>query len=597
MAKAKITKPVSKDFRKWWMAAIIAFTFILYAPSLKNELLTFDDNDYFAYKEVRELSWSGVGDIFSSHHLIMYQPLPVLSFAIQHHFSGTTGYPYHLVNLILHLLCVFAVFGFVKRLTQEFWMPVVAAGLFAIHPMNVEPVVWMSARSTMMYALFYLLALMSYVDYIKSDKTNKLWMTALFFIIALFCKVQAITLPLALLLLDYYFGKRVLEKSNLLVKAPFFIFSALFGFIAISDAATQSNLTDGMLANYNWLHIPFMVTWSFCFYLFKFLLPVDLCGIYTYPILEDGLLPWTYYASIIPVGLLVWLLWRNRHDKKVLFASGFFLLTIIINIQLIPSRLFIVADRYAYIPYIGLFMLLYFIATSDRMRYRTKVVLPYILAVFALFFAVSTYARAQQWSSDIPFLTDIIEKNEGAPYIYRAYGNRAVKLQSLSRFEEALADYTKAIELYGSDGKTYFNRSKVYMALNRNREALSDLDSAAVRDSTQAALYSLRSQVQLMLSDTAACIRDSEKTLQIDSLDFDAWNTLATVAFSRADYMNCRIYLDKAITANPNFAIAIKNRGLLFLQLGMKSEACADFQNASYMGNADAQGLQGQYCR
>ena len=135
------------------------------------------------------------------------------------------------------------------------------------------------------------------------------------------------------------------------------------------------------------------------------------------------------------------------------------------------------------------------------------------------------------------------------------------------------------------------------MALNRNREALSDLDSAAVRDSTQAALYSLRSQVQLMLSDTAACIRDSEKTLQIDSLDFDAWNTLATVAFSRADYMNCRNYLDKAIAANPNFAIAIKNRGLLFLQLGMKSEACADFQNASYMGNADAQGLQGQYCR
>jgi hypothetical protein len=69
------------------------------------------------------------------------------------------------------------------------------------------------------------------------------------------------------------------------------------------------------------------------------------------------------------------------------------------------------------------------------------------------------------------------------------------------------------------------------------------------------------------------------------------------VAFSRADYMNCRNYLDKAIAANPNFAIAIKNRGLLFLQLGMKSEACADFQNASYMGNADAQGLQGQYCR
>ncbi|MFN5323358.1 MAG: glycosyltransferase family 39 protein [Bacteroidota bacterium] len=597
MAKEKNKKQVTGTNGIRYVTVIAALTMLLYAPSLKNELLTFDDNDYFAYKEVRELSWDGIVDIFTSHHLIMYQPLPVLSFAIQHHFSGTNGYPYHLVNVLLHLLCVFAVYGFVKRLTQDSWMPVVIAGLFAIHPMNVEPVVWMSARSSMMYALFYLLALMSYVDYLKSDRTKKLGITGAFFIIALFCKVQAITLPLALLLLDYYFGKRVFEKSNLLAKTPFVLLSAIFGFIAISDTATQSNFTDGMLANYNWMHVPFMATWSFCFYLFKLILPIELCAIYTYPILEDGMLPWSYYASVLPVAGLVWLLWRNRHDKQVLFASGFFLFTIIINIQLIPSRLFIVADRYAYIPYVGLFMLLYFIATSDRMRYRTKGVLPYILAVFALFFSITTYSRSQQWSSDIPFLTDIIDKNEGAPYIYRAYGNRAVKLQSLSRFEESLADYTKAIELFDGDGKTYFNRSKVFMALNRNREALSDLDSAAARDSGQAALYSLRGQVHLMLNDTASCIRDSERSIGIDSLDFDAWNTLATVAYSRADYVVCRQYLDKAISAKPDFAIAIKNRGLLNLKLGMNKEACLDFQTASYMNNADAKGLYVQYCK
>jgi tetratricopeptide (TPR) repeat protein len=597
MSKQKRTTPSKAGNSNWILLVIIAFTILLYSGSLKNELLTFDDNDYFGYEEVRELSWDGVCRIFTSHHLIMYQPLPVLTFAIQHHFAGTNGYPYHLVNLILHLLCVFAVFAFVKRLTQDSWMPVVIAGLFAIHPMNVEPVVWMSARSSMMYALFYLLALMSYVDYLRSDQTKKLWITGAFFIVALLCKVQAITLPLAMLLLDHYFGKKVFEKSNLLAKTPFVLLSALFGFIAISDTATQSNFTDGMLASYSWMHIPFLATWSFCFYLFKLFLPIGLCGIYTYPVLENGFLPWTFYASILPVAGLAWLLWRNRHDRQVLFAAGFFLFTIIINIQLIPSRLFIVADRYAYIPYIGLFLLLYFIATSDRVRYRTKGLMPVVLVAFALFFATTTYTRSKQWSSDIPFLTDIIEKNEGAPYIYRAYGNRAVKLQSLSRFEEALADYTKAIELFDEDGKTYFNRSKVFMALNRNREALSDLDSAAVRDSTQAALYSLRSQVHLMLSDTAACIRDSERTLRIDSLDFDAWNTLATVAYSRADYVVCRQYLDKAISAKPDFAIAIKNRGLLNLKLGMTQAACTDFQSASYIGNEDAKGLYVQYCK
>ena len=100
-----------------------------------------------------------------------------------------------------------------------------------------------------------------------------------------------------------------------------------------------------------------------------------------------------------------------------------------------------------------------------------------------------------------------------------------------------------------------------------------------------------------MLNDTASCIRDSERSIGIDSLDFDAWNTLATVAYSRADYVVCRQYLDKAISAKHDFAIAIKNLGLLNLKLGMTQAACTDFQSASYIGNEDAKGLYVQYCK
>jgi len=597
MAKTKSASKSPTNNSRWYLAAIVALTLLLYAGSLKNELLTFDDNDYFAYEEVRELSWSGVQEIFTSHHLIMYQPLPVLSFAIQHHFTGMDSYPFHLLNLLLHLCCVIAVYHFVRRLTDHFWIPLGVAMIFAIHPMNVESVVWMSARSSAMYALFYLLALVSYVDYLKNQQSRHLWFAGFFFILSLFSKVQAITLPMVLLLLDFHHGRKLLDKNNLLQKVPFFLLSIIFGLVALSDTDTQSNLTAGMLAQFEFHHLPFMVTWSFMFYLFKLFIPLDLCGIYTYPQLENGWLPWVYYASSIPFAFTMWLLWRFRSNRFVLFGAGFFILTIAINIQIIPSRLFIVADRYTYVPYLGLFFLLFILVTQSTFSKRTKEMFPWLFACFILYFGFATNARSKVWASDIPFLTDIIEKNEGAPYAYRAYGNRGFKYQSMQQFPKAYDDFTSAIELFGTDGKTYYNRALVLNAMGRYRDAVRDLDSAAVYNPSQAIIFSTRGQLHAMLSDTSKAILDSEKAVAIDSLSFDAWNTLSTMAFSRGDFVSCRRYLEKAISANPKFAVGVKNRGILNQREGRLNEACADFQSSSYMGNTDAKSLYSEFCK
>lgn len=579
------------------LLAIFALTIVLYSGAIKNELLTFDDNDYFAYEEVRELSWDGVADIFSSYYLIMYQPLPVLSFAIQHHFTGMDSYPFHLVNLLLHLSCVWAVYLLIRRLTDHYWIPLGVALLFAIHPMNVESVVWMSARSSMMYALFYLLALICYVDYLKNQKVRHLWLTGLFFCLSLFSKVQAITLPMVMLLLDFHFGRKLLDKSNIIQKLPFFLLSVVFGVVAISDSDTQSNLTAGMLADYEVHHLPFMVSWSFMFYLSKLFLPIDLCGIYTYPQLDGGWLPWTYYASLIPMGFILWLLWKFRSNRYVVLGAGFFILTIAINIQIIPSRLFIVTDRYTYVPYLGLFLLLFMVASTATLPSKIRGALPWLFAALVVFFCVATNARSKVWAADIPFLTDIIEKNEGAPYVYRAYGNRGLKHQSMQQFQNAYDDFTKAIALFGTDGKTYFNRALVLNAMGRYRDALTDLDSAVVHNPDQAILYATRGQLHAMLSDTARAIIDSEKAVAIDSTSFDAWNTLSTIAFSRGNLADCRKYLDKAIVANPKFAVGVKNRGILNQREGRANEACADFQLASYMGNLEAKSLYSQFCK
>ncbi|MBL0074037.1 MAG: hypothetical protein IPP34_20450 [Bacteroidetes bacterium] len=155
---ASKVKATEKGFPVWpFLAGIVLLVFVLYGNSLRNDILTFDDNEYFQnYPEVLTLSWESVKTYFTSYYVIMYQPLPVLTFAINYHFSGLDTFPMHLLNLLFHLGNVVLVFAFVQKLTSNKIMALLIALAFGIHPMNVEAVSWISARSSGMYTFFFL---------------------------------------------------------------------------------------------------------------------------------------------------------------------------------------------------------------------------------------------------------------------------------------------------------------------------------------------------------------------------------------------------------------------------------------------------------
>jgi hypothetical protein len=134
----------------------------------------------------------------------------------------------------------------------------IVAILFAIHPMSVEAVSWISARSSSMYVFFYVLALISYVQYHKNNFSFKyLGLTALFFILSLFTKAQAVTLPVLLFAIDYYYARKISMKMAM-EKIPFFILSVIFGLITLHDPATKHNITNGMMVSYNTIDMLFI---------------------------------------------------------------------------------------------------------------------------------------------------------------------------------------------------------------------------------------------------------------------------------------------------------------------------------------------------
>ncbi len=585
------------------LAAILFGTFLMYSGSLNNAILTFDDNEYFQnYPEVTNLSWESIGMYFTNYYVIMYQPLPVLSFALNYHFTGLDPVPLHMVNIIMHLFCIILVYIFISELTSNRYISLVVSALFAFHPMNVEAVAWISARSSSMYTLFYLGALISYLRYIKTGSGKFFVYTIIWFLFSLFSKAQAVTLPVVLILFDYYYNRKLLSRKVIYEKLPLFALSIVFGIITLMDSDTQRNLTEGMLIDYSPPDMIFLVTYSFAFYLVKLVVPVNLCAVYVFPPRFDGFLPWEYYASLFFVAGVGYLVYRFRDNKQVVLCTGLFLVTIAINIQIIPSRLFIVTDRYAYFPYLGLMLLPVWLISKKReqniiwFQKQLPFLVIFITTVIAAY-ATLSHKRISVWVDDIVFMTDVIDKNPPVKYIYRAYGNRGFAYKKRNDQKNALRDFNKAIELDPADARSYFNRGLVHFSLNNNQAALQDFTHAIRLDSLQPMLYSYRGQISLMLGDTAAAERDSKTCIRMDAFNYDAYNTLANINFARKEWDECEYNLSQAIKINPNFTVAVKNRGIMYLQLNRKEDACRDFLTASYQNNEDAKAFYSTYCK
>lgn len=509
--------------RRPFIGAILLVTVILYSGIFTNTILYgWDDGEYMQSEDIREFR---IGAFFSEYYLGMYQPLPVLTFAVNYAATGENPAPYQTINLLLHLISTHLVFYLIISLTGRNDISAFIAFLFALHPMHVEAVAWISTRSNGLYSAFYLAAMIYYVRYKKESRNKYLIYCYIAFILSLFSKSMAITLPLILLLLDYFLSERILKK-DLLTKLPAFGLSVLFGIIAVDASSSFGHITN-LQVDYNLSDRFFMISYALAFYLGRALIPVNLSAVYAYPAkTETGLLPAEYYLSFILLIVIVFVLLRRRRFRKDnLFGLLFFLITISAALPLFWSRMLMLADRYTYIPYIGLFFIMgsYLKTILSKENRAVRRIRPAILAVaggLLIWYAATTAVRIGVWEDAATLTTDIIEKDrsdidvsigyffrgnirdragdpEGAlrdydraiqlnPDYTLAYNNRGINKGILGEFEPALADFNKAIGLEPDYRDAYYNRGNVKYYLGWKQEACLDWQKAAALGSEQA---------------------------------------------------------------------------------------------------------------
>lgn len=536
--KQKTSKPELPGYPRQTIIilfSLLALTFFVYSGNLNNEVLVgWDDGVYLEDHYIQNLSAESISHFFSSYYLGMYQPIGVLTYAMNYAMHGESAFGYQLVNLLLHLLNTFLVFVFIRRLRGNDIFALAIATLFALHPMHVEAVSWIATRSNAVYSAFFLLAGIQYLKYLQSGRQLK-WIiqVAVFFLLALFSKSMAISFPFVMLLLDY-FSSRKLTRRVWLEKVLFFILSLIFGIVTIKAAQSFGHI-ETLTQDYRFYDRLLLITGSLWFYLWKMLLPVKLSAIYTYPEIINGLLPRTYYFSMLVMAAIVFWIWRSGKMKRdLIFGFGFFLLTIGPVLPFFWSRIFIVAERYTYIPYIGLFYVLGVLFEKYLDSKSLKSIVPSawgwgIAAVWLLFLAGSTYNRTETWRSTDALLNDVIQKDNSEHDVAAGHFYRGNLYDQEKQYERAFEHYSEAIRLNPEYVLAYNNRGIILGTMGRNREAIEDFNIV--------------------------------------------------------------------VRLNPDYAEGWYNRGIAFYQLGRTNEACNNWLKASRLGSDPARQVRRQYCQ
>lgn len=595
---------VGSNTSEWlFLAPILILTFFLYSTTLKNYfIINWDDDGYIINNPlIKDLSWKSVVYMFSHFHLDNYHPLTTLSNAIEYHLFKLNAKPYHFNNLVLHLLNTTLVFYFIRQLIKNKEAALLASLLFAIHPMHVESVSWISERKDLLYTVFFLASLIMYNRFLQEDKRSLLVWSLVLMLLSCLSKPAAVALTPVLFLLDYYAGKKI-TMGSILQKVPFLFLSLLFGIIAILTQSKSGSMN--MVEQFPLMDKFFFVCYGFLFYIVKLVAPIHLSAMYLYPEKVDGLLPMSYYlAPFILLAGILFIIGLKKMRNEIVFGLLFYFFTIAMVIQVVPVGKAIVAERYSYVPYIGLLFILtkwYVIRKTDPDFYRDanaekiKSALNIVIGIVILAFCVMTWNRNKDWKDSNSLFSAIIQQE---PESYYGYFARGVGRTLQNDSKGAIEDYSQAVKRDSTLDFLWYNRGVELEKINDKEAAMKDYTQAILLNPKHNKSYYNRGNLRFGANDLRGAVDDYSKTLTIDSTHAEAYCNRAIAYLNLRDSTKALSDFNASLKQNPKLVNALYNRGILHFNQQRLDAACVDFSAASKEGNAEAKKLYDYYCK
>jgi len=565
-----------------FLLILCAITTWIYFPATKHDFIKqWDDPSQISENyDIRNLSCNNIIKIFSNTYVGMYQPIPTITYAIEYKFFNNNPSVYHTTNIFLHLINILLVFWLLLLWTGGNRLAAaIATSLFALHPMNVETVAWLSTRSNLILTMFSLLSLISYLKYIKSGYRKTYYILTLFcFILALFSKSQSIILPLLFILFDYYFHRT--GKSKFWEKLPFFLLSIIFGIITLYTRKPEGDYT-----TFNFqeifekiLYVCYAIFWYLC----KFFVPYNSSPIYYYPEKINNSLPVVYYITPFILAVLVFFIIRYRKKiKDLIYALLFFILSISITLPFFILGSYFVADRYAYLPYVGLFWftgikISALIKKYDSLKEKFKKTSLFIFIFCVLIcFSYLTYNRNLIWKNSKTLYKEVIYKR---PNSYMGWSSLANAYQDDKQYKEAIFLYHKALKLNPYDPDVYLNLSNAYLNTQNYWKALWYIDICIALNDKNAGAYANRAAIEANMYNHKKALIDYIKSIKIDNSLAYAWMGLGSILLELKVYNYAIQCFNFSIALNKDYDETLYlNRGICYLNSSKYLEALKDF--------------------
>lgn len=608
----KKQNPKNHKALPWHLVFALCATLMSYWGVWQLGFLSWDDNVY-VYENIliRRLTPTGVYDIFRNFVMGNYHPLVILSYAFEYAIAGHAPWLYHLNNLLLHILATGLVYLLAKRMSGNALVSGLCALFFGVHPLHVESVAWVTERKDVLYSVFYLSAMVSWDSWRNTGRKGAWALTLILFVLACLSKGQAVTLPLALLLMDVFRGK----TFSLLVKdisiGLMLVPSLAFGLLAVYAQRHGGNIRDA--GDWSMFEQFLIGCRSMMFYLPKYIFPWPLVPFYPYPKAPLGIF---WYTGPFLLAALIWGMWKARlRFPEITFGLAFYFVHILPVAQFLPVGNAIAADRYFYMPAYGLIF-----ATAVLM---VKYLKPNLLYTFgtllAIIWGALTYAQVRVWKSTETFFSYIVrmdpsvdfafvnlgrylekqERKREAVDVYLQgimanpnypdqYNDAGYTLSHLGKYDSSLILLKKALELSPNLAEAYNNLGYTYSMMQRFEEAEKHLlKSIALNSRNETAYNNLGSTYSMMgkMEDARAMYF---KAIEIKPDYADAFNNLGSNYGMSGDNQTALTYFEKAIQFRPDFAGAWFNAGIALQMSGNQDKAFAYYQKAAGLGHQPA---------
>lgn len=523
-----------RDRRPLWIGAtIVAATLLAFWGVGAAGFVNLDDDAYVEHQPLvnQGLRAPGIAWAFTGVHSSNWHPLTTLSHMLDCQLFGVKAAPMHWENLLWHALNSLLVFAAWRALTGALWRPALVAALFALHPLHVESVAWISERKDLLCAFFWLLGLWAYAGYVRQRSLTRYLLVAGALVLALMSKPMAVTFPCTLLLLDFWPLRRWPEKSWLALfreKLPLFALvvahSVLTWLVQSGSGAAQfgERFSLGVRAANAFV--------SYVRYIWKTVWPETLAPLYFHPgQWALGLVA----GSVVVLLALTWLAWRLRRTQPaVLFGWLFFLGTLVPVIGLVQVGAQALADRYMYLPILGLLTAVVWpcAALGSQSRAARGAAIA-TAAVLLVAFGVRTARQVPAWRNSIALYTHSIASGEDNPAVRYLY---AIALAGAGRpAPEVEAQFRAALRLRPDYVNALTQLAMMAIATGQLDLARQFVEHSLRAEPGNPSLHVNRGALAVRAGRPEEGVPHFERALQLDPRNAQAHTELAQIRFGQ----------------------------------------------------------------